>query len=298
MNCPLCQKPDLARLMPVGGRDATLVECVACGRYQLDAMAPAAIQHDFVGRAFLLSAAARAASDAGRPALVAPGTLEELAASVSRPHTLLGLVDRLVLFLAARAPDFWSAGDYHIGRDFPVLVLKNEQEWTYLFKVATEMGLLQAGTGVLSPQGWAKADELRRSRPNSRQAFVAMWFDEQLTDAWLSGFRTGIADTGAFEALRIDGVQHNGKIDDRIVAEIRRSGLVVADFTGNRGGVYFEAGLATGLGIPVIWTCRQDCIGDVHFDTRQYNHIVWTDPEHLRSALRDRILATVVSRAV
>lgn len=298
MTCPLCQKPDLARLMPIDGRDAALVECVACGKYQLDAMAPAAIEHGFAGRAFLLSAAARAASDAGRPALVAPETLEELAASVTRPNTLLELVDRLVLFLAARAPDFWSAGSYHIGRDFPVMVLKNEQEWTYLFKVAADMGLLQVGTGILSPQGWAKADELRRSSPHSRQAFVAMWFDEQLTDAWLNGFRAGIVDTGAFEAMRIDGVQHNGKIDDRIVAEIRRSGLVVADFTGNRGGVYFEAGLASGLGIPVIWTCRQDCIADVHFDTRQYNHIVWSAPGQLRSALRDRILATIVARAV
>ena len=79
-----------------------------------------------------------------------------------------------------------------------------------------------------------------------------------------------------------------------IVAEIRRSSLLVADFTGHRGGVYFEAGLAMGLGIPVIWTCRTDCVSELHFDTRQYNHIVWTDVPELKTKLVNRIAATVV----
>ena len=38
----------------------------------------------------------------------------------------------------------------------------------------------------------------------------------------------------------------------------RHGGLVVADFTGHRGGVYFEAGFARGLGIPVVWTCHKE----------------------------------------
>jgi len=51
-------------------------------------------------------------------------------------------------------------------------------------------------------------------------------------------------------------VHHNEKICDKIVSEIRKSRLLVADFTDNRGGVYFEAGFAMGLSIPVIWMCR------------------------------------------
>jgi len=34
--------------------------------------------------------------------------------------------------------------------------------------------------------------------------------------------------------------------------------FIVADFTGQRGGVYFEAGYALGLRKPVIWTCKRD----------------------------------------
>ena len=33
---------------------------------------------------------------------------------------------------------------------------------------------------------------------------------------------------------------------------------MVCDLTGYRGGVYFEAGFASGLGLPVIYTCRKD----------------------------------------
>ncbi len=99
-----------------------------------------------------------------------------------------------------------------------------------------------------------------------------------------------------FTPIRIDLVQHNDKIDDRIVAEIRRSGILVADFTGNRGGVYFEAGFAMGLRIPVIWTCMEDNLNQVHFDTRQYNFIVWSNAEDLKEKLEARIAATIPGR--
>ncbi len=80
---------------------------------------------------------------------------------------------------------------------------------------------------------------------------------------------------------------------DAIIAEIRKSLFMVADFTENRGGVYFEAGYAQGLGIPVIWTCRHDHKDRLHFDTRQYNHILWTDEIDLFEQLRRRIEATI-----
>lgn len=96
------------------------------------------------------------------------------------------------------------------------------------------------------------------------------------------------------QPIRIDFVEHNGKICDRILSEIRQSTLLIADFTGNRGGVYFEAGFALGLGIPVIFTCRTDFLKKgVHFDTRQYNHIEWQTSEELKTKLINRIKATL-----
>lgn len=90
----------------------------------------------------------------------------------------------------------------------------------------------------------------------------------------INSFEKAISDAG-YEPMRIDRREHNGKIDDQIIVEIKKSKFVVCDFTGHRGGVYFEAGFAMGLGKPVIWCCKEDYFNDLHFDTRQYNHIKW-----------------------
>ncbi len=110
------------------------------------------------------------------------------------------------------------------------------------------------------------------------------------------GIEPAIRDSG-YKALRVDQKEHINKIDDEIIAEIRRSRFVVADFTSRegqpRGGVYFEAGFAYGIAIPVICMCRTDLIGSVHFDTRQFNHITWEDPTDLYTKLRNRIGAVI-----
>ena len=61
-----------------------------------------------------------------------------------------------------------------------------------------------------------------------------------------------------FKAVKIDNVEHSNDINDEIIAQIRRSRFMVCDLTGYRGGVYFEAGFAYGLGLDVIYTCRDD----------------------------------------
>jgi hypothetical protein len=159
------------------------------------------------------------------------------------------------------------------------------------------LGLTQQRDGhQVTVEGFAKLDELASVKVNSDQAFVAMWFDASMDAVWRHGIEPACQDAG-YRAFRIDKKDHNNKIDDEIIAEIRRSRFLVADFThgdaGQRGGVYYEAGFAHGLAIPAIFTCRMDCLDRVHFDTRQYNHIVWSTPEGLRLLLAQRISATL-----
>ncbi|WP_322283469.1 hypothetical protein [Prosthecobacter sp.] len=144
----------------------------------------------------------------------------------------------------------------------------------------------------VSAKGW---DHLQSSGlSNSTSGFVAMWFDDSVNIAWEQAFYPAIKAAG-YAPLRIDKKEHNNKIDDEIMASIRGARFTVADFTGERGGVYFEAGFANGLGKPVIWTVRHDWLGKLHFDTRQFNHITWTEDKlnELRDALKLRIEATI-----
>lgn len=168
----------------------------------------------------------------------------------------------------------------------------------------------------ITPSGWQRIQELSRLPSESKQGFVAMWFDPSMDAFYEQGIRPAIEDDANLTCRKIDLKEHNNKICDEIIAEIRKSRFVVADFTAGycshcedcqkkpeckrqvmpRGGVYFEAGMAMGLGIPVIWTVHKDQIGQVHFDTRQYNHIVYESPEELRRKLYNRIASTISMR--
>lgn len=146
----------------------------------------------------------------------------------------------------------------------------------------------------ITPSGYAFLENRRLGVGIGEIGFCAMWFNSQTLPLWTMGIEPAIKDAG-YIPKRIDDVQHNNKIDDEILSSIRNSKFVVADFTGQRGGVYFEAGFAAGLGIPVIWTVRNDQIDDLHFDTRQYNHIRWNQEEldNARQLITNRIVATI-----
>jgi hypothetical protein len=78
-------------------------------------------------------------------------------------------------------------------------------------------------------EGYDRLDEINRHNSSQSQGFIAMWFDISLDEARDDGIAAGIVDAG-YEPMRIDMKSHNNKIDDEIVAEIRRSRFVVADF--------------------------------------------------------------------
>ena len=147
---------------------------------------------------------------------------------------------------------------------------------------------------VLSHDGYAYIDEHLAKNAESPVGFCAMWFDDEVLPLWKKAIEPGIEAAG-YEPLRLDKHEHNNRIDEEIIASIRRARFLVADLTKHRQGVYFEAGLAMGLGLPVIWMVRDDELDATHFDNRQFNFIVWT-PDKLDEAkgrLRDRIEATI-----
>ena len=182
-------------------------------------------------------------------------------------------------------------------------LLKDDDEILYLMQQSRDIGWIWLSIDgcdvkILS-EGYQRLEELKKTNVTSVQAFVAIWFDSSTDEVWKKGLEPGIQDAG-YKALRIDRIESNDKIDDEIIAEIKRSRFVVADFTSDspenaRGSVYYEAGFAHGLNIPVIFTCRKDLLEDIHFDTRQYNHIAWEEekPEDLRKRLTNRISATI-----
>jgi len=140
---------------------------------------------------------------------------------------------------------------------------------------------------TITDDGWIEIENAIMNL-NKQQVFIAMKFKDM--DNIYNAIYRAIEDA-KFIPLRIDKKEHINQITNEIQYEISQSGLIVADVTGQNQGVYFEAGYAMGLNIPVIWACNEKEIKDIHFDTRQYNTILWNDENDLYEKLKNRIIA-------
>jgi hypothetical protein len=196
--------------------------------------------------------------------------------------------EKLLLHLAKAHPD--PGEEFELDGTDPRLLgmawAKNDDEVRYLldtYLAQTEGFVEVLGRSmpqhyrvVIAPRGWAQIENLRRTASPGNNGFIAMWFHETTRDLREKGLKPALTAAG-YDPLPIDEKLHSNPIDAEILATIRQSKLVVADLHGDRGGVYYEAGFAMGLNIPVFWTCHQSDLDEkrIHFDVRQYPFEVW-----------------------
>lgn len=127
------------------------------------------------------------------------------------------------------------------------------------------------------------------------QIFVAMMFSEETVSVYEEVYKPVIQSLN-YASMRIDEKQFNGSIIGEITSEITNSIALIADLTGNRGGVYYEAGIARGLQlcnhpIKLILSCRRDFFDTerVHFDVSGDNIILYENNKDLRNKLTLRL---------
>jgi hypothetical protein len=100
--------------------------------------------------------------------------------------------------------------------------------------------------------------------------------------------------------LRVDRINHNDRIDSKIIDLINQCDFGIADLSFARPSVYFEAGFIEGLGKNVIYIVRSDhfkhkdtdLFGNerIHFDLITKNIIPWTVAnDRFKGMLRKRV---------
>ena len=301
-NFAICDWAASDVIMRNGGTfDGLLIDCPRCGRYELvgvDAMALSFQWPTEMRNA--LSCAARQGLESQQPIRILATNMEDLA----RPHMNSRAVDnqeRLLRAVAKRAIRPHRAAEFSVKSDFTVIDCYDQDEFAWHCESLEKEGLLtrKGGGGAtplyltLTALGWKRVQPFPQTGGILGQCFVAMWFADEVRAAYDEGIKPAIIKAGC-TPIRIDQKEHNNEIPDEIMAEIRNSQFMVADFTGQRLGVYYEAGFAMGLGRKVIWCCRKDQIDRLHFDTNHKNHIAWQSPEDLQNRLYTRIRATIL----
>lgn len=139
----------------------------------------------------------------------------------------------------------------------------------------------------MTPKSWGMIEE-KRKRINSNKAFIAMAFKIENRIEVQKAIESACLKSEII-AKTVDDEHFTGKITDKIISMINESLIVIADFTSNNKGVYFEAGYAEGLGRTVIYTINKSDLDDLHFDTKQTNYIVWETTKELEEKLTDRV---------
>lgn len=82
---------------------------------------------------------------------------------------------------------------------------------------------------------------------------------------------------------------HNENFVYRILNDIKHSAFVIADFTHNNNGVYFEAGYAKAIGKEVFHLVNIDHSGKIHADIKQIQYLEWDDLKLLKENLKAKI---------
>ena len=264
----------------------------------------------------------------------------EKAEQIAKQYNPLDPLEKMDYALSYIDKSSYFVGDkisIDYGINYPRFHCFDPGELRAILTMLYQEGFIQAPDRVnpqndlaITAKGYQRLREIKKPGGDSKQCFVAMWFKPELNGAYEEAIKPAIEftedgeDSPRFEAVKIDNVEHVNDINDEIVAQIRRSRFMVCDLTGYRGGVYFEAGFAYGLGLDVIYTCREDWTKEeilkdkagndvttlydnsgneiqikkegVHFDLAHRNRIVWSpdDLEDFRVKLENRIKAVII----
>ena len=294
MNCRLCDQPASAR----SPGNYEYVECQTCGKYQLTTSMLRVIQDVLSPRIRdALSAYTRQTPQR------ADGDSHVLDASnyenYARQHigtSVSTKLRRLLKHMALQTQETHPGAKVQVtGKMYPLFDAARS-EMGYLTDLLAKRGDVEREANSffrITEQGWKRLEPIAPGgEPGT--CFVAMASD-MVNRAYEPGIRAAVVTDCGFDVILVEKVEHNGSINDLIIAELRRCQCLVADFSHHRNGVYFEAGFARGLGREVISTCleKEFTPDKVHFDTRPYNHILWEKAADLREQLTARIRATV-----
>jgi hypothetical protein len=331
--CPICFND--SEQNQLANADGYSVKCTRCGSFKVDRECVEAMANDKGNWRWRLSCAIREATDevGELHELITTENYEEITKRARWPRDLLEQANRLLLAIADRT--------IHFGAKTPEESLHAwaARAWLPHTQALDELNAqLEAGGALnwficehdtskrsrgqfwyrLRPPGMERATEVRRERGTGTQAFVAMWFSKEMEPVFHAAIAPALRDVG-YDPYRVDLDPHADRIDDKIVAEIRRSRILVAECTGARNAVYFETGFAYGLGLEVIWTCHDPRVLEkdhtlfatppppeggkpwfeqLSFDTRQYTCLPWASLAQLKEAIINRVRARGLDRKV
>jgi len=241
------------------------------------------------------------------------------------PNDVDEKINTLLLNIARMCQAPGRAISINSERDYPLAYCRDVDEFREYMQYLLEGKFIKEGPSYyysVTIEGWKIIREYKNGK-DLTQCFVAMWFDDNniMLPVYTKYISQAVEDAG-YKPMIVSNVKHDNEVTSQILAEIQKSKFVIADFTGQRAGVYFEAGFAKGLGLNVIWTCKKDWFDTkdaetdgeykikdkwekgkikeerrTHFDVNHRQFILWEDaPEEKLIKFKDDIYNSIVEQ--
>ncbi|MFD1954718.1 hypothetical protein ACFSL6_11240 [Paenibacillus thailandensis] len=175
---------------------------------------------------------------------------------------------------------------HKLAESFNITYSLNLQEMVYIIEKLKEEELLErrGSTFVLTPKGIRTA---KAGMAGQKLKPCCVLLSEELGQEWANNVLPKMYQCGYSPQLAepLDGT---GGISAQQLAS---SKLIIADLTGHRPEVYWAAGYAQGLQIPVIWTVHRSAAGQIRSNPGHIRPIVWEDGGQLAALLQQRLTA-------
>jgi hypothetical protein len=186
------------------------------------------------------------------------------------------------------------------------LVLKNVDLFEAIFAppygisvVSNVIDMLDETIGVLRSSDQSKVAPTKNTNDpvstieecyEKGYAFIVMSIDPSnpgLVDV-LDSIKEAATSCGV-HAERVDEVQTNTRITDRILESIQKAEFVIVDLTYKKPNVYYEAGYAQGLNKTPIYVAKEGT--SLEFDLKDYPVIFFQNMRELKEGLKERLIA-------
>ncbi|WP_313639958.1 hypothetical protein [Paenibacillus sp.] len=237
----------------------------------------------------IVSAYIRELTDGGEKVSLSADDLESVVISPKIPVTIEDKGNRLLRYLYrhSEAPGE-SVVIQPLSSSYNLTYSPNLQELVYIIdKLINEQFIIREGmTFKLTDEGWNEAATIAGGK-KLKPCIVLMSDAEDLHTEWVEKLLPKIEQFGYMPRLLSHTTTKNR--EPYSLELIEESKLIIADLTSQSPEVYFTAGYALGLNIPVIWTVNSSDANNLSVHVKSIRPIVWDTAEELAVLLQQKL---------
>jgi hypothetical protein len=239
----------------------------------------------------IISAYIREVTDRDEAVVLSANDLDSIVNSPTIPVTIEDKGNRLLQYLYRHSDRAGEPVVIHpLSSNYNLTYSPNLQELVYIIdKLRNEQLIIREGTSFqLTEQGWREAVASAGGK-KLKPCTILIGNDENLSTEWQERLLPIMEQYGYLPRLLPHGNMKIPGAEKYYLELIADSKLIIADLTGQPPEVYFAAGYALGLNIPVIWSMSSRDAETLPVQIKEIRPIVWDSAEELASILQQRL---------